>query len=67
IETVKSSKNAIDIRIDMNQNSKGQREIPIILFRVASNSRHVILKLLTVYSVSNFIKLLLSIKKRKKK
>lgn len=51
----------------MNQNSKGQREIPIILFRVASNSRHVILKLLTAYSVSNFIKALTVDKEKEEK
>ncbi|MBX9988371.1 hypothetical protein H7S36_24060 [Priestia aryabhattai] len=67
IETVKSSKNAIDIRINMNQNSKGQREIPIILFQVASNSSHVILKLLTAYSVSNFIKTLTVDKEKEEK
>lgn len=58
IETVKSSKNAIDIRINMNQNSKGQREISVIIFRVVSNSSHVIPKFVTDYSISNFIKTL---------
>ncbi|MDI3090282.1 hypothetical protein QJ133_03735 [Priestia megaterium] len=67
IETVKSSKNAIDIRINMNQNSKGQGEIPIILFRVASNSSHVIPKFATAYSVSNFIKTLTIDKKKEEK
>ncbi|MEH7520625.1 YheC/YheD family protein, partial [Priestia megaterium] len=58
IETVKSSKNATDIRINMNKNSKGQWEVSMILVRVASNISHVIPKFVTAYSISNFIKTL---------
>lgn len=58
IKTVKRSKNATDIRINMNRNSKGQWEVSIILVRVASNISHVIPKFVTAYSISNFIKTL---------
>ncbi|MDG0032917.1 YheC/YheD family protein [Priestia sp. Y58] len=56
IDTVKNSKNATDIRINMNKNSKGQWEVSMILVRVASNISHVIPKFATTYSISNFIK-----------
>ncbi|MGG0772742.1 YheC/YheD family protein [Priestia megaterium] len=57
IETVKSSRNATDIRINMNKNGTGQWEVSMTLVRVASNISHVIPKFITAaYSISNFIR-----------
>jgi hypothetical protein len=56
IETVKFRENVSDIRLNMTRNSKGQWEVSLILFRVATNSSIVIPSSISAYTLDNFLK-----------
>jgi hypothetical protein len=55
IDTVKSRESVSDIRLNMNKNSKGQWEVSLLLFRVATNSSIVIPLSMSVYTLDNFL------------
>jgi YheC/D like ATP-grasp len=56
IETIKQRENVSDIRLNMNKNSKGQWEVSLLLFRVATNSSIVIPLSISVFTLDNFMK-----------
>ncbi|MBD1383056.1 YheC/YheD family protein [Metabacillus arenae] len=57
IATIKWGKKVTDIRLNMNKNGKGEWEVTLLLFRIASNDSHSMPGILAAHPFSNLPKM----------